>query len=333
MKSFTKYEVELQTIESMFAAAGFRRVQEIRPLTAGEFNSAYRVSADGGLYVLKISPQIGSSHLLTYEKELMQEEVRYYRLIAEQTQVKTPKIYYSDFSRTLLPADFFIMEYLGGKPLNTVKLSPVEKKEVHMQIGAMFAQLHQIKGIQFGYEQNGLHGNWFLAIRAMTRNLIEDCRRYGKPCKYGEKLLAYIDRFQSLLASVSSTYTHFDIWEGNLFYEKKDGRTVLTLIDTERSFWGDPIGEFLSIGLLKPLEQKTDLLSGYNHSAEKPITFTKEEQIRYQILSAYLGVLIYTEKFARYRETQSKYWFNVAGATLLCGAAFHKLEQLSAPGT
>lgn len=326
MKSFTKYSLDDTTVQRLFHTAGFQHVAAVEPLTAGEFNSAYCVTADGSDYVLKVAPQSGNAHTLTYETDLMRQEVEFYCRIAEQTTVRVPKLYYSDFSKEQIPAAFFIMEKLSGKPLSEVKLSKAEHDAVYEKVGEMIAELHTIGGERFGYVQNGLCENWYLAARKMVGNLLNDCKKAGKRCKAGEELLLCIDRHQDILRTVPCVYTHFDIWDGNLFFERRNGEVQLTLIDAERSFWGDGIGDFCSLDFFKPLTEKKNLLKGYNRKAKTPVTGTEAEEIRYAVLSGYLGLILYTERFYRYRKTQMKFWFNGIGARLLIQKALKVLK-------
>lgn len=326
MKSKTKYFVNESQISDIFNSAKLGAVTNVVELSAGEFNSAYCVTANGAKYVLKIAPK-DNAHTLTYEADIMAREVEFYRLIAEKTDVKTPKIFYYDDTMSIIPTKYFIMEMLDSKPLNTVKLSKSERHNVNKLIGEMVAKLHTVKGNGFGYEQNGLSSNWYLALRSMVENLINDCARLNKKCRKGAKLLGYIDKSKAILESVESVYTHYDIWDGNIFYKNIDGDIELTLIDTERGFWGDGIGDFVSIELLTALNKKKSVL-GYNKIAEKSISFTRDEMIRYYIMTAYLGLIVYTEKFARYKKWQIKYYINIALSKILLKQAFNGLKKL-----
>lgn len=326
MKSKTKYFVSESQIAEIFNVAGLGDVTNVAELSAGEFNSAYHVTANGAEYVLKIAPK-DNSNTLTYESDIMAREVEFYRLIADKTDVKTPKIYYYDDTLSIIPTKYFIMEMLDSKPLNTVKLSKPERQRVNELIGEMVAKLHAVKSNGFGYEQNGLYTNWYLALRSMTENLINDCARLNKKCRKGANLLRLIDKSKAVFESVEPVYTHYDIWEGNIFYKNNNGDIELTLIDTERGFWGDGIGDFVSIELLTALNKKKSI-SGYNKLAEKPISFTRDEMIRYYIMTAYLGLIVYTEKFARYKKWQLKYFVNIVLSNILLKQAFNGLKKI-----
>lgn len=326
MKSKTKFEIANDVIIKLFQNAGFVNVEKITPLTAGEFNSAYCACADNKDCVLKIAP-ISDENTLTYEKNIMAREVDFYRIVNEQTKVKTPQIYFYDNSKKLVDAEYFIMEKLNGTPLNCVHLGKAENQITLEKIGEMVAQLHKIYGNQFGYVQNGLSENWYLAIKAMTENLISDCARRGKKAKKGEKLLKYIEKYKSILQNVESTYTHFDIWAGNIFYEKNGDEIVLTIIDTERSFWGDGIGDFVSIDLFNNLKDKCAVINGYNRNVASPLMLTSDEEIRFAIMTAYLALIVHTEKFFRYTRIQAKYMINISLAKMLFKRAFLTLEK------
>lgn len=326
MKSKTKYFLSESQIAEIFNSAKLGAVTNVTELSAGEFNSAYRVTANGAEYVLKIAPK-DNTHTLTYEADIMAREVEFYRLIAEKTDVKTPKIFYYDDTMSIIPTKYFIMEMLDSRPLNTVKLSKSERQNVNELIGEMVAKLHTVKGDGFGYEQNGLYSNWYLALRSMVENLINDCAKLNKKCKKGAKLLGYIDKSKAILEKVESVYTHYDIWDGNVFYKNDNGDIELTLIDTERGFWGDGIGDFVSIELMTALNKKKSV-SGYNKLADKPIKFSRDEMVRYYIMTAYLGLIVYTEKFARYKTWQSKYFINIVLSNIMLKQAFNGLKKL-----
>lgn len=328
MKSRTKFSVSYDTIRRLFREKGLGEVTAVTPLTAGEFNSAYGVTANGRECVLKIAPQQNNRHTLTYETDLMRQEVSFYRILREQTAVRVPEIYSADFSESLIPAHWFVMEKLQGKPLTDISLSKVQKERVYEEIGAMLAQLHTVAGTEFGYVQNGLCENWYAAVRKMIANLLADCKAAGKRCKSGERLFAAVERHKRLLEAVPCTYVHFDVWEGNVFYQpNENGEFSLSLIDAERGLWGDRLGDLCSLNFSKPLSEKTALLKGYNRVSENPIFATHEEEIRYRVLCGYLGLVMYTERFYRYNRTQIKYYTNAVGGKKMLSDALCVLES------
>lgn len=326
MKSYTKFELSNDTVKKLAEKAGFSIIENIKPLTAGEFNSAYFVSADGKELVLKVSPKKGTN-VLTYEQDIMKREIEFYKIIERSANVKTPKIYYYDDSADIIDAEYFIMEKLSSKPLTDVRLNKEQKEEVLLKVGEMIADLHNIKGEKFGYVQNELYDNWYDAIRSMTANLINDCKKIGKKAENGKTLLKYIDKYKDVLMKVHSTYTHFDIWDGNIFYENNGG-IKLTLIDTERSFWGDRIGDFVSTDIMRDLADKKEIIKGYNSAAKTPLALSEDEKIRYYIMLGYLALIVHSEKYVRYSVLQSKYIANAVFSKTLFQRAFKGLGSL-----
>ncbi len=325
MKSNTKYYIDNQQIVAIFDNANLGKVSKICPLDEGEFNSAYMVDAGGKEYVVKIAPK-SNKHLLTYEQDLMAQEVEFYRLIQEKTDVVTPKIYFCDDTKSILDSPYFIMEKLTSSPLVNAQLSKEERDIIYEKVGEAVAKFHTIKGDKFGYVQNGLHDNWYLALKAMIQNLCDDCARYNKKCKYAKKLMSYVEKHKDILVKVESTYTHFDIWDGNVFFEKQDGDVSVALIDMERGFWGDGIADFVNIEMFVELNKKQSVKS-YNKTATSPIVFSREEIVRFNVMRAYLGLIVYTEKFARYKRNQAKYWINVVLAKMFLTASFRELNK------
>ncbi len=322
MKSATKRYIDREQIVQIFDKANLGAVTQVVTLDAGEFNTAYYVTANGKDYVIKIAPN-STEHVLTYEKDLMAREVAFYKLIEKNGGVKTPHVYYYDDSLAVINSAYFIMERLPSLPLTDCRLSEEERNAVYQKVGEALASMHTIKNAQFGYEQNGLYDNWYLAISAMVTALCNDCKRYNKKAKNGEKLLKYIKKHQAILEKVEATYTHFDVWDGNIFYDKKDGS--IAIIDTERGFWGDAIGDFVSVEMFVDLYKKQSIVA-YNRKAASPMTFSREELVRYNILKAYLGLIVYTERFARYKWWQQKYWLNLGLSKYFFFTSFRVLK-------
>lgn len=327
MISATKFLIDESTVEKLFENAGFKDVTSIRPLTAGEFNSAYVAGSGGREYVLKLAPRADAS-VLTYERGMMAREVDFYRRIREETSVKVPEIFCYDPSLKLVNAEYFIMEKLNGAPLAESKFKKEERDEIYFKLGVMISKLHDIRGEGFGYVQNGLKDNWYDAVRTMTLNIIGDCEGLGKKIRRGYKLLEFIDLYKDILSAVEPTYTHFDVWEGNVFCERTASGVELTLIDTERGFYGDRLGDFCSVYFLNDLNKKKALTDGYNSSAARPLKFDREELIRFNILLGYLALISHTEKYVRYKKTQFRYYISVIMSALFCRLSFKRLARL-----
>jgi len=290
MQSKTKYNITPPQIRSIFAAAGLGDVTDVTPMSDGWYNNVLSVTANGKDYVIKVAPEL-TVKVLTHEHDLLRQELRFIALLREHG-VSVPKVYFGDCGKTLIPCDYFIMEKLGGARLDKANLKGEAKEQADAQIHGILDAFHGIKGEGFGYEQMGLEPNWYLALRRMTQALVDDCAGFGKSCRFGKKLLRYIDRHRAVLESVESVLVNFDLHSMNLFYDQ--GK--LTLIDLERCFWGDWIGD--------------RILRGYS----PPKDFSRDERIRFYLLEGYLGLIMYTEKYSRYRPWNMTWWLDVGGS-------------------
>ncbi|MCL2061820.1 MAG: aminoglycoside phosphotransferase family protein [Firmicutes bacterium] len=328
MKSLTKIKLDNETIARLFLAAGIDGIEKIQPLIAGEFNSVFCVSTSSQKYVIKIAPH-EHTEVLTYEKNLLRQELDTYAVMCGKTQIKTPHIYYSDFSKTLIPAEFFIMEYLPTPTLAQIKLKKEKKLAINVRLAEFLGELHRIKGAGFGYVQNGLHPDWYTAIKDMISNLIADAARKNKKLHGGHKLLAYVEKHKEILQKVDAVLVNFDLWDVNVFYAEKQNGCDLSLIDPERSFYGDRLGDFIAVDVMRALEKKRYLLEGYHISADVQLEISAEEKIRYYILKAYLALIVLTERHYRYQKTQGKYWLNTLIGKMFLSDSLKRLRKLS----
>lgn len=326
MVSKTKFELDDRTIKTLFSAAGLEPVTAIAPLGAGEFAAVYAVTANGVAYVLKVAPAQDAPTLI-YEKGMMAAEVFWYEQMRVHTSIRVPKVYFQDFSKTRIPTDYFIMERLPGKTLDQMNFTTAQKKQAAGEMAKMAAALHKIKNDQFGYIQNQLYGNWYLAIRASFEKLLCDCEKKGKRSKRGEKMLKLIDNYQAVLEKAECCMVNFDIHGANIMCYEGTGGYQYAWIDPERSFWGDRIADFVCLEMTTPLAGKKTSLAAYNAAADRPVLVTQEEKIRYAVALAYMGMIMETEKYYRYTPHHFGWWRNVAASALFFRSAFGELDK------
>ena len=333
MKSRSKYYVSNELIIQAFIKAGIDGVINIEPLGAGEFNSIYACDTGDYSYVIKIAP-LHHSNLLTYETDMMKQELYFYSLLQANTTIRTPKIFYSDFSKSLIPTPYFIMEKLAGVTSDRIQLSS-EKTEIFQErLANMIAQIHQIRNIKFGYIQNSLFDNWYLAISSMVTNLIHDAKKFHHSSQRGKKLLHYIEHNQMILEKVESRMVNFDIWPPNIICHQIEDKIELGLIDLERCFFGDFISDFVSIDFMSmKLEKKSIFLNRYLKYLGTIIEFNNDLEIRYAIMLGYLGLILEVEKYARYSLFHFGWWRNVGASKLIFKQSFDTLEKFTCKKT
>ena len=229
----------------MFLKEGIE-ADNFKPISTGEYNSIYKAEAGKKKYIIKIAP--AGIPVLTYEHNLMSAELFWYEQLRTNTNITVPTVCFADLTGS---PNFFIMEYLPGQMLNKVKQSKEEQEQVKILMAQMAAQMHKIKNDKYGYIQNELYQNWYLAIKAMTTNIIKDSAAVGKKSPNGERLLTYIDQYQECLEKAECCMVNFDIHPANIIVNQVNNINQYAWIDPERSFWGDRIADFVCLEMLR----------------------------------------------------------------------------------
>lgn len=327
MISKTKYKIADEKLKELFDSAGIPDAHSFEPLGAGEYNAVFCAVSGGNEYVIKIAPP-PEVEVLTYEKNIMQSEVYWYRLIEENTDIRIPQIYFEDFSRKIIPCDYFIMEKVSGQTLNKVELSTEEREYVRAEISKMLAQLHGIRGEKFGYIQNGLYDNWYLALKSFFQNLIIDCERVGKKSKRGRRSLELVDECKDILEKVECTLVNYDLWDVNIVCKRENEKLILYWIDPERSFWGDRIFDFICLDFMLAFDKKTAAKEAYNRYSSVKITNTREERIRFAFAQLLMGLIQESEKYYRYTPLNFGWWRNVLSCKMIYKRGFSELKTL-----
>ncbi|MBR5974990.1 MAG: aminoglycoside phosphotransferase family protein [Clostridiales bacterium] len=320
MISKTKYQATNEEIRSLFESNGIGVVTGTEPLGDGEFNAAYKVSCeDGKDYALKIAPPDDAS-VLTYEKNMMDSEVFWYRQMKENTDILCPEIFAVDFTHRIIKSSCFIMEMMKGEPIWKCGFTPEEYAQVQSQKIGMLTKIHAVRNDKYGYRQTGLRDSWYEALRAMAGNLVNDCRNIGYETPDGERFIGLIDKHESALRQAPCRMVNFDLWDSNILYH--DGHLIW--IDPERGFWGDPVADFITVGKGQktPLSDKKEELEIYNRTAAEKIELNRNTEIRYACAVAYLALIEEVEKYVRYEPDHPNYIRNTVDARDMYDMAF-----------
>ena len=325
MKSRSKTEVTFALASEMMKKAGLGTAVSAEPLGAGEFNTVLAVKTnDGNAYALKVAPSEDADVQL-YEKGMMRSEVHFYSLMREHTDISVPDVLYADFSHELLPADWFVMTLIKGRHPSGEKGE--EAAALAEELARMAASMHKVRGEGFGYIQRGLHPSWHEAVRAMTEDLLRDAEKKGVRSRRGEKLLRLIDKHAGTLNKAECRMVNYDIWMLNIIVQETAEGKKFWWIDPERSFWGDPIADFVCLEFFKPFRKKTLSARAYNERADVPVTLSREEEIRWGVMMAYMGLLQEVEKHYRYTPLMFGWWRNVISSALVYRAGFKALKK------
>lgn len=324
--SKSKFMLDDETIKKLFSKAGIDNISSISPLGAGEFNAVYEVIADKA-YVLKVAPD-PKRPTQTYEKNMMRSEVHWYCVMREKTNLNVPEVYFSDFSRELVPTDYFIMEKIEGTQKDCTEMSEEEKKDAPLETVRMVSQLHAVSNDKFGYIQSGLYDNWYLALRGIANDLLDDGKRMGKNSRRGKKFIRFIDKNKEIFEKVECCLINFDIWDPNFMCTRDEsGKLRYTWIDPERCFWGDRVLDFLCIGMMSPLEKQGEIIKAYNSVAKMPVEVNDETIVRYAAALGLLALIMEVERYYRCTLKSPIYWRNTVSAAYLYSQAFASFKK------
>lgn len=275
-------------------------------LTEGTFNTAYRIRlADGAGLVLKIAPR-PDMPVLAYEHGLMATEALFYRAASALGTVPVPGVVHTDLTRSVVPGDFLLMTECPGASWYSLRsrIDDADHIRLRTDLGRVVAALHDVTGPGFGYPQEyiaPLSDSWRTAFLAVTDAVLTEAQEYGtalaRPVpEIREVMWARADALDEV---DRPALVHFDLWDGNILVDMSTGTPVLGgIVDGERTFWGDPVADFVSLALFGDIEADDAFLAGYRAGGGS-VTFDAACRTRLSLYSCYLYLLMLAEATPR----------------------------------
>jgi aminoglycoside phosphotransferase (APT) family kinase protein len=311
MESITKNRQSLPALRSIIERAyGVSQVPAgadwVTELSHGWFNVAYRIRLrDGAQVVLKVAPP-AEVEVLTYERGAMATELAAIRLIREHTAVPVPDVHFADSTHELCDADYFLMEFVDASNLGLVKdtLSPAERDCYDEALGAVTRELNSIRGTAFGPLTGPGSTSWRAQFTSMFDDILRDGERravdLGRDYADVRKVLdAHAD---TLDAVTEPRYVEWDLWESNALV--RNGR-IVSVIDHERAFYGDPLIEAGFTAFEMPsFGASAAFMRGYGRT-----TLSDAEQLRRRLYTLYLTLIMIIETRYRGHTDTSQYDF------------------------
>ncbi|MEC0127873.1 phosphotransferase family protein [Paenibacillus pabuli] len=246
MESTYKTRLTSEQLDEIVQQHFITGIQEYKEMIDGWANHAYFITLnDGQRVVLKIAPSDGIK-LMRCEQHVMVAEVEALRLAGELQDIPVPRVLAYDSSLSLVPAEYFIMEYMPGTPYNKVKdqYSVEEQQSIEQQLGAYNRRMNEIKGEKFGYfsVKKPKYATWKEAFLSLMDDMLADGKEAGVEFSMGyEELERLIQEKSEVLDDVNEpVLVHWDLWDGNVFV---DAGKITAIIDFERSLWADPLME------------------------------------------------------------------------------------------
>jgi len=247
MPNLTKTPITLEQARTIASAHFNQPLIAFSELSDGFFNATYRLDlADEAIRVLKVAP-LGEVRVLRYEKNIMQAEVGALRLTRAQTEMPVPQIYIHDTSRSILPTDYFIMDFVPGVSFWNLRkdLPEADQQAIEREAGRYLRQMNSIRGEAFGYFASPERfANWPDCFDSMLRGVLQDGQDVGValPMDYAGLLALARSKYDSLRSVTTPNLVHWDLWDGNIFVDPAT-RKISGIIDFERALWGDPLME------------------------------------------------------------------------------------------
>lgn len=311
MESITKNRQSTITLRAMIERAyGADQVSQeedfAEELGHGWFNVAYRIRlADGAQVVLKIAP---APHVdvMTYEHDMMRNEVAAVALVQSRTRVPVPRVDFADFSRELTDADYFFMPFIEADNLGILQENgevPESVSELYSeQLGALNRDLNAVRGGHFGPLDGPGFASWRVAFLSMIENVLRDGERanveLGWP--YADIRAVITENADSLDEVSEPRLVEWDLWPSNVMV--REGR-IVAIIDHERAFFGDPLIEAGFTGLdLAAFGNPTAFMRGYGHAE-----LTSSERSRRRLYTLYLILIMIIETRYRGHQTAVQY--------------------------
>ncbi|MFJ9677801.1 phosphotransferase family protein [Streptomyces sp. NPDC101194] len=299
------------------------RIAARAPLAGGTFNAVTRVTlTDGDDWVVKTPPPATAGTLMSYERDLLVNEVEFYTRAAGSTVI--PRVLHSELDPDAPTGPYVITSARPGRPWSEFtpdSLSAAEGRRLRGDLGRIVARLHSVTGSGgFGYPGRAvgpLAPTWRQAFTAMTDAVLADADAYRA------RLPRPTAGIRALLAAASPVLddvtrpalVHFDLWQGNLLVDGEPGaRTIGGIIDGERMFWGDPVADFVSLALFGNMEEDADFLAGYTEGDGRGIAFDASVRLRLALYRCYLYLIMLVETVPRRvpREQLDRTWTDVA---------------------
>lgn len=233
--------------------AGYRGPLEARPISGGQSNPTFRVSARSGEYVLRRKPAgalLQSAHMVDREYRVMEA--------LGGTDVPVPRVHALCRDDSVLGSMFYVMEYVPGRVFFDARLpgiSPGDRAAIYGSMGDTLARLHAVDPAAVGLGDYGRPANY----------LERQFARWSKQYRLSETVpIPAMDRLLDWLpgrlpASGEGRIVHGDLRLDNLLVHPTEPR-VVAVLDWELSTLGDPLSDLGNNALAWRLEP--DLFRG-----------------------------------------------------------------------
>ena len=219
-------------------AQGLAGVEPIRvaPLSGGQSNPTFRITADQNAYVLRKKP----AGVLAPSAHAIDREYRVMRAL-HGTDVPVPRMLAYCEDASIVGTPFYLMDFLQGRVFMDPALpdsTPAERGAIYREMGRVIAALHSVDPVAVGLADYGRTGQyvqrqidrWSRQCRALTVPLDDEMR----------KLMDWLPT--QLPPGDETTLVHGDYRIDNLVFHPTEAR-VIGVLDWELSTLGHPLAD------------------------------------------------------------------------------------------
>ena len=313
MNSITKSQISNTQIKNMVHNAFGNIIKPIviNELTDGYFNNSYKIRLNNNeIVVLKVSPK-KNVKVLTYEKNLMEAEVKVNNILFN-LNIPCPKVLFYDKHPSIIDCQYFFMTYVKGTPLNQIKskLNEEEINSIYSKLGTIIKPLNFENQHKFGeiITLEKQYNNWYECFFSMIFDLINDANNIKLKLPITKNnILTLLSNYESLLNNINiPCLVHKDLWDGNIFIDPHT-LNITGIIDSERAIYAEPLME-IACG---HLDKNESFIKSYLNQKE----FSTEEKTRINLYKIYLYLLMIVE--CPYRKYENNNQFEWATSKLL----------------
>ena len=215
-------------------------VTEIRLIGGGSFGLVFEATTDQVPYPVILKGFRCDGMCLREAREL--------RLLARDSAVKVPEVYFTFAATKELPMDFLCMEKVDGTNCFTdfgkLLCSKREKERFADEVTTAVHHWHTQTGGRFGLIDDAVYDTWLDFYRPFAAEILEEARRMASAGRLGRRALRAMENgwthFDAIFCEPvgKACLIHGDLNVMNIMSDKKLHMTAI--IDPLESKWADP---------------------------------------------------------------------------------------------
>ena len=219
-------------------AQGLAGVEPIRvaPLSGGQSNPTFRITADQNAYVLRKKP----AGVLAPSAHAIDREYRVMRAL-HGTDVPVPRMLAYCEDASIVGTPFYLMDFLQGRVFMDPALpdsTPAERGAIYREMGRVIAALHSVDHVAVGLADYGRTGRY---VERQIDRWSRQCRALSVPLDSAmHRLMDWLPAH--VPPGDETTLVHGDYRIDNLVFHPTEAR-VIGVLDWELSTLGHPLAD------------------------------------------------------------------------------------------